>query len=61
MTTTFKPDSADRVVEAVAWAAAEEQPLEVAGRGSLRGLGRPVQAAHGIDVSGLAGITLYEP
>ena len=61
MTTTFKPDNADQVVEAVAWAAAEEQPLEVVGRGSKRGLGRPVQAAHGIDVSGLAGITLYEP
>ena len=49
------------MVEAVAWAAAEGHPLEVAGRGSLRGLGRPVQAAHGIDLSGLTGITLYEP
>ena len=55
MTTTFKPENADQVVEAVAWAAAEEQPLEVSGRGSKRGLGRPVQAAHGIDVSGLTG------
>ncbi len=61
MTTTFKPENADRVVEAVAWAAAEAQPLEVAGRGSKRGFGRPVQAAHGIDLSGLSGITLYEP
>jgi len=61
MTTTFKPENADQVVEAVAWAAAEEQPLEVVGRGSKRGFGRPVQAAHGIDLSGLAGITLYEP
>jgi glycolate oxidase FAD binding subunit len=58
---TFKPDNADQVVEAVAWAAAEAQPLEVAGRGSKRGLGRPVQAAHGINLSGLTGITLYEP
>jgi glycolate oxidase FAD binding subunit len=61
MTTTFKPESADQVVEAVAWAAAEGQPLEVAGRGTKRGLGRPVQAAHGIELSGLSGITLYEP
>ncbi len=61
MTTTFKPENADQVVEAVAWAAAEGQPLEVAGRGTKRGLGRPVQAAHGIDLSGLSGITLYEP
>ena len=61
MTSTFKPDHADQVVEAVAWAAAEAQPLEILGRGSKRGFGRPVQAAHGIDVSGLTGITLYEP
>ncbi len=61
MTTTFKPESADQVVEAVAWAAAEAQPLEVVGRGSKRALGRPVQAANGIEVSGLTGITLYEP
>jgi len=59
--TAFKPETADRVVEAVAWAAAEGQPLEVFGRGSKRGFGRPVQAAHGIDLSGLTGITLYEP
>ncbi len=61
MTNTFKPENADQVVEAVAWAAAEAQPLEVAGRGTKRGFGRPVQAAHGIDLSGLSGITLYEP
>ena len=61
MTTTFKPENVDQVIEAVAWAVAEGQPLEVAGRSSLRGLGRPVQAAHGIDLSGLTGITLYEP
>ena len=61
MTDTFRPENADQVVEAVAWAAAEAQPLEVAGRGSKRGFGRPVEAAHGIDLSGLTGITLYEP
>ncbi|MFQ5774264.1 MAG: glycolate oxidase subunit GlcE [Kiloniellaceae bacterium] len=61
MTTTFRPETAEQVLEAVAWAAGEEAPLEVAGRGSKRGLGRPVQAGHGIDLSALAGITLYEP
>jgi glycolate oxidase FAD binding subunit len=61
MTTTFRPENADQVVEAVAWAAAEEAPLEVVSHGSKRGLGRPVRAANGIDVSGLTGITLYEP
>ena len=61
MTETLKPDAAEQVAEAVAWAAAEEVPLEVLGRGSKRGLGRPVQASHGLDLSGLTGITLYEP
>ncbi len=61
MTTTFKPENVDQVIEAVAWAAAQGQPLEVAGRGSKQGLGRLVRAAHGIDLSGLSGIVLYEP
>ena len=60
MTETLKPESAEQVVDAVAWAAAEEQPLEVLGRASKRGLGRPVQASRGLDLSGLTGITLYE-
>src|SRR3546814_5076683 len=40
---------------------AEGAPLEVIGRGSKRALGRPVQAAHALDLSRLDGITLYEP
>ena len=57
----FRPDSAEQVREAVTWAAGEEAPLEVLGRGSKRGLGRPLQTQHGLDLSGLSGITLYEP
>ena len=60
MTGIFRPESAAQVVEAVAWAAAEEEPLEVLGRASKRAFGRPVQAGHGLELSGLAGITLYE-
>jgi len=60
MTETLKPESAEQVVDAVAWAAAEDEPLEVLGRATKRGLGRPVQASRGLDLSGLAGITLYE-
>src|SRR3546814_6532671 len=59
--TVFSPDSSEQVVEAVAWAAAEGEPLEVVGRASKRALGRPVQAAHSLDLSRLEGITLYEP
>lgn len=61
MSTTFKPTNIEQVAEAVAWAAADKMPLEVIGRGSMRGFGRPVQSEHGIDLSALSGITLYEP
>ena len=61
MTESFRAETGEQVAEAVAWAAAEKAPLEVVGRGSKRGLGRPVQAGHGLDLSGLTGITLYEP
>lgn len=61
MPSTFKPETDAQVRELVAWAAAEETPLDVAGRGSKRSFGRPVQAAHDLDLSALSGITLYEP
>ena len=61
MAETWKPETNEQVVEAVAWAAAEETPLEVLGRGSKRTLGRPVQASRNLDLSALTGITLYEP
>ncbi|MDR6292037.1 glycolate oxidase FAD binding subunit [Inquilinus ginsengisoli] len=61
MTETLKPASEDQVLDAIRWAVAEERPLELVGRGSKRGFGRPVQAAHALDLSGLAGIEVYEP
>ena len=61
MADVFRPETDRQVAEAVAWAAAEEVPLEVHGRGSKRSLGRPVQASHGLDLSALSGIALYEP
>jgi glycolate oxidase FAD binding subunit len=60
MAETLRLGTPGQVAEAVAWAAAEEAPLEIAGRGSKRDLGRPVQASHELDLSGLSGITLYE-
>lgn len=59
--TTFRPSMSEGVLEAVRWAAAEESPLEIVGHGSKRGVGRPVQAEHTLDLSALSGITLYEP
>ncbi|HUL10427.1 MAG TPA: glycolate oxidase subunit GlcE [Candidatus Acidoferrum sp.] len=57
----LKPTTPAEVVEAVAQAVADETPLELVGHGTKRGLGRPVQAAQQLDLSGLSGITLYEP
>ena len=59
--TTLRPNSADGVLEAVRWAAAEEIPLEIVGHGSKRGVGRPLQTEHSLDLSELSGVTLYEP
>ncbi|MEP9349739.1 glycolate oxidase subunit GlcE [Xanthobacter sp. KR7-225] len=49
------------VADAVRAARAERKSLEIAGRGTLRSLGRPVQTARTLDLSQLAGVTLYEP
>ena len=61
MTELLMPTDAAQARDAVAWAAAEETPLEVVGGGSKRALGRPVRAGHRLDVSNLTGVTLYEP
>ena len=61
MTESFCPETSDQAVQFVAWAAAEQVPIEVCGRGSKRALGRPVQASYTLDLSGLSGITMYEP
>lgn len=59
--TTFTPTTAAEVLDAVRWAAAEEQPLEILGHGSKRDIGRPAQTEHALDLSRLTGVTLYEP
>ncbi len=61
MAETLRPETADGVLETVSWAAAEGKPLEIVGLGSKRGIGRPVETNHVLDLSGLSGITLYEP
>ncbi|RUV34686.1 glycolate oxidase subunit GlcE [Mesorhizobium sp. M7A.F.Ca.MR.148.00.0.0] len=59
--TTFTPTTSDEVLSTVAWAAAEGSPLEILGHGSKRGVGRPLQTEHTLDLSKLSGVTLYEP
>lgn len=61
MSELLQPTTAEAAREAVAWALAEEAPLEIAGAGSKRELGRPMQTSHRLELSGLTGVSLYEP
>lgn len=59
--TTFAPNTAAEVLAAVEWVLAGEAQLEIVGNGSKRGIGRPAQTEHTLDLSKLTGVTLYEP
>ncbi len=61
MPDTLKPRDAKDVQDSIAWALAETKTLEIVGRGSKRALGRPSQSDLTLDLSGLSGVTLYEP
>jgi len=61
MADTLKPRDAQEVEDAVRWALGEEKPLELVGQGSKRAIGRPSQTDLTLDLSGLTGVTLYEP
>src|ERR1043165_691083 len=61
MADTLKPRDAKDVEAAVQWALAEGKTLEVVGHGSKRGIGRAAQWDLSLDLSGLSGVTLYEP
>lgn len=58
---TFTPSTPDEVLAAVQWAVDRQSPLEILGQGSKRGIGRPANTEHTLDLSGLTGVTLYEP
>jgi glycolate oxidase FAD binding subunit len=61
MTDTIKPRDAKEVEAAIAWALGSGKSLEIVGQGSKRALGRPSQTDATLDLSALAGVTLYEP
>jgi glycolate oxidase FAD binding subunit len=61
MSDMLKPRDAKEVEDAVRWALSEDKRLEVRGQGSKRDLGRPSQTDLTLDLSGLTGVTLYEP
>ena len=58
---SVRPTDAKDIAEVVAWAAAEEQKLDVRGGGTKQSLGCPVDAACALDLGALSGIGLYEP
>jgi glycolate oxidase FAD binding subunit len=61
MSDTLKPENVEQLLQAVQWAVAEKQPLEVLAGGSKRAYGRPMQTAATLDLSALYGIKIYEP
>src|SRR5271154_1830004 len=61
MTEHLKPRDASEVEQAVNWAIGGGKALEVVGRGSKRVIGRAAQWDATLDVSGISGVTLYEP
>jgi glycolate oxidase FAD binding subunit len=61
VTDILKPTDAKQVEDAVRWALSHDKALELAGQGSKRALGRPGQTDMTLDLSGLTGVTLYEP
>jgi glycolate oxidase FAD binding subunit len=61
MADTLRPRDAKDVEAAVQSALAGGKTVEIVGHGSKRAIGRPAQTDLTIDLSALAGVTLYEP
>src|ERR1700730_8538935 len=59
--TRFQPADINQLREAVGEALLAEEPVELIAGGSKRGLGRPLQTAHTLDLSHLSGIRDYAP
>lgn len=58
---TFAPTSDAELETIIRDAIAAKTPLEITGRNTKTVLGRPVQAAATLDLSGFSGIASYEP
>src|SRR5215813_5638976 len=61
MADTLKVRDGKEAEDVVRWALENEKSLELAGKGTKRAVGRPSQTDLTLDVSGLTGVTLYEP
>lgn len=61
MAEKFDPATTDDVRAIVADALASKTPLEIAGNGSKREIGRPVNLNYVLSTAQLSGVSLYEP
>jgi glycolate oxidase FAD binding subunit len=61
MNANLKPREAAEVADAIQWALSGGKALEIAGAGTKRAIGRAAQWDATLDLSGLSGVTLYEP
>ncbi|MBT6284227.1 MAG: glycolate oxidase subunit GlcE [Rhodospirillaceae bacterium] len=61
MAEKFDPATTDDVRAIVADALASKTPLEIAGNGSKREIGRPVDLNYVLSTAQLSGVSLYEP
>ncbi len=59
--TRFRPADERALIEIIRDAFGAEEPLELVGGGSKRGLGRPPQTPHRLELGAFSGIVLYEP
>lgn len=57
----FDPETTEDVRAIVADALASKTPLEIAGAGSKRAIGRPVDLTYMLSTTRLSGVSLYEP
>ena len=61
MLTNMRPVDEREFSRVLAEATATATPVEVAGNGSKKNIGRPISCAAHLSTKGLRGITLYEP
>ena len=61
MSDTFRPETEAQLIDVVTWAVAESRTFDVRGGGGKRAYGRPAETTDILDLSGLSGITDYDP
>ncbi len=61
MQNRFKPVTPAQVLDVVTWAAANHKRLEIQGAGSKQTIGNLLETDATLSLSGLTGISLYEP